>query len=57
MKKYRSQKIAVIPEFDNDPGGNTDILKFHERYSGEEITIDLPPRKGQDWNDVLQSKL
>jgi len=57
MKKYRSQKIAVIPAFDNDPGGNIYILLFHERYAGEEITIDLPPRKGQDWNDVLQSKL
>ena len=57
MKKYRSQKIAVIPAFDNDPGGNIYILLFHERYAGEEITIDLPPRKGQGWNDVLQSKL
>jgi hypothetical protein len=41
MKKYRSQKIAVIPAFDNDPGGNIYILQFHERYSGEEITIDF----------------
>ena len=57
MEKYRSQKIAVILAFDNDPGGNAYILQFHERYPGEEIAIDLPPGKGQDWNDVLQSKL
>ena len=57
MEKYRSQKIAVILAFDNDPGGNAYILQFHERYSGEEIAIDLPPGKGEDLNDVLQSKL
>ena len=57
MEKYRSQKIAVILAFDNDPGGNAYILQFHERYLGEEIAIDLPPGKGEDWNDVLQSKL
>jgi len=57
MEKYRSLKIAVILAFDNDPGGNSHILQFHERYLGEEIAIDLPPGKGQDWNDVLQSKL
>ena len=57
MEKYRSQKIAVILAFDNDPGGNAYILQFHERYPGEEIAINLPPGKGQDWNDVLQSKL
>jgi len=50
MKKYRSQKIAVIPAFDNDPGRNIYILQFHERYSGEEITIDFATseRKGQE---------
>ena len=57
MQKYRSQKIAIILAFDNDPGGRAYILQFHERYPGEEITIDLPPRKGQDWNDALQRKL
>ena len=57
MQKYRSQKIAIILAFDNDPEGRAYILQFHERYPGEEITIDLPPRKGQDWNDALQKKL
>jgi len=48
MKKYRSQKIDVIPAFDNDPGRNIYIPQFHERYSGEEITIDFAAseRKG-----------
>lgn len=57
MQKYRSKKIAVILAFDNDPGGKGYILQFHERYPGMKITIDLPPQQGQDWNDVLQSKL
>ena len=57
MQKYRSKRIAVILAFDNDPGGKAYILQFHERYPGVKIAIDLPPRQGQDWNDVLQRKL
>ena len=57
IEKYRSRKIAVILAFDNDPGGDAYILQFHGRYPEEKIGIDLPPGRGQDWNDVLQSKL
>ena len=56
IKKYSSEKMDIFLAFDNDPAGRKYIRQFQERYSGVSFTLDLPPREGQDWNDVLQSK-
>ena len=56
IKKYRSKQIDIFLAFDNDPAGKNYIQQFQERYSGMIFTLDLPPREGQDWNDVLQGK-
>ncbi len=56
IKKYSSEKMDIFLAFDNDSAGRKYIQQFQERYSGVSFTLDLPPREGQDWNDVLQSK-
>ena len=56
IKKYSSEKMDILLAFDNDPAGKNYIQQFQQRYSGVIFTLDLPPQKGQDWNDVLQSK-
>ena len=57
MKKYLSQKIAIILAFDNDPGGKAYIRQFQSRYPELEIMVDSPSQQGQDWNDALQSSV
>ena len=52
IKKYSSEKMDILLAFDNDPAGKNYIQQFQERYSGVIFTLDLPPQKGQDWNDV-----
>ncbi len=56
IKKYCSKKMDIFLAFDNDPAGKGYVQQFRDRYSGVSFTLDLPPREGQDWNDVLQSK-
>ena len=56
INKYSSKKMDICLAFDNDPAGKNYIQQFEERYSGVLLTVDLPPQKGQDWNDVLQKK-
>lgn len=56
MKKYRLKNIRVVLAFDNDAAGKRYVQQFQERYSGSSFKVSLPPREGQDWNDVLQEQ-
>lgn len=57
VQKYLSQGIEIVLAFDNDSAGKIYVQQFSSRYSKMEITLDLPPRQGEDWNDVLQREL
>jgi hypothetical protein len=46
----------VVFAFDNDDGGHklAELVKAEIAATGARIVFDLPPRPGDDWNDVLK---
>jgi len=57
VKKYHEEQIAIVLAFDNDSAGKRYVQQFLKRYSGIDLTVDLPQNEGQDWNDVLLEAL
>lgn len=53
VEKYQNQKMVIVLAFDNDPAGRDYIRQFQMRYPYVEFSLNLPPKQGQDWNDVL----
>ena len=53
VEKYQNLKMIIVLAFDNDKAGRDYIRQFQVRYQCVEFNLDLPPKQGQDWNDVL----
>ena len=53
VEKSQNLKMVIVLAFDNDQAGRDYIRQFQMRYPGVEFNLDLPPKQGQDWNDVL----
>jgi hypothetical protein len=53
LEKYQNLKMIIVLAFDNDKAGRDYIRQFQVRYPNVKFNLDLPPKQGQDWNDVL----